>query len=133
MSYRIFISFAMKDKDVADSFADEIKHTGAEIIGAEGIAESANIKNRLTEAMRKSDEIVVIITKNSANSAWVNYEVGAATALGKRITPILVRIEPSDLPPVLRSVEGVKLENLNRYVKQLLQNVQSGSDTSGAQ
>ena len=127
MSYRVFISFAMKDKNIADSFVNEIKHTGAEIIGAESIVEAADIQGRVTDAMRKSDEVVVIVTKDSANSAWVNYEVGAATALGKKITPILVRVEPSDLPPVLRSVEGVKLENVNRYVRQLSQNVRIGS------
>lgn len=133
MSYRIFISFAMKDKNVAESLAHEIKHTGAEIVGAESISESADIKSKLTDAMRRSDEIVVIVTKDSANSAWVNYEIGAATALGKKITPILVRVETSELPPVLRSVEGIKFENVKRYVKQLSQNVQSGSATSGAE
>jgi TIR domain-containing protein len=127
MSYRVFISFARKDKKVADSVAHQVRDAGAEVVAAESVVEGAEIKLRIGDAMRQSDEIIMIVSKDSAQSAWLNYEIGAAVALGKRITPILVRVEPSELPPVLRSVEGVKLENVNRYVKQLSQAVQSGA------
>lgn len=132
MSHRVFISFAIKDKGIADSIANQVKHAGAEVVGAESIAEGTDIKLRLADEMRQSDEIILIVTKNSAQSAWLNYEVGAAVALGKRVTPILVHVKRAELPPVLRSIEGIKFENLNRYIKQLSHAVQSEAVSSAS-
>ena len=37
-----------------------------------------------------SDSLLVLLTKNSATSAWVNQEIGFATAVGKPILPISI-------------------------------------------
>ena len=118
MSHRVYISYAAKDKGIAESIAKQVRDSGATLVGAEGIPPGALIQPRISEAIRQSDEIMLLVTKNSAQSAWLNYEVGAAFALGKQVTPILFHINSSELPPVLRSVQAIKFENLDSYVRQ---------------
>ena len=49
---------------------------------------SDNWKNGISEAMEMCDCCLVLLTPNSVENRWVNYELGLATAHKKRIIPI---------------------------------------------
>jgi len=116
MARRVFLSFSSKDKHVAHSVLKQLREAGAEVTGAERIAERAEIKLQIADAMRQSDEVIAIVSKNSAQSAWQNFEIGAALALGKKVTPILVGAGIKKLSPVLRSLRAIDLADFREYI-----------------
>jgi hypothetical protein len=116
MAHKVFLSFSAKDKRVADSLVKHLREAGVEIADAESIADGAEIKLRITEAMRQSDEVVAIVTDNSAQSPWFNFEIGAAMALGKKLTPVLAGVGVKHLSPVLRSLKAINLADFRRRI-----------------
>jgi len=106
----IFISYAQEDLTIAKRI----------ISGLRGISPSAwkdiqsqssepYILTAIRESLRRSAAVVVLLTPESAASEWINFEVGAAEALGKPIIPILIRGEDKDIesliPESLRGIE----------------------------
>jgi hypothetical protein len=116
MARRVFLSFSARDKHVAHSVLEQLRKAGAEIVEAESIAEGAEIKLQIADAMRQSDEVIAIVSKDSAQSAWQNFEIGAALALGKKVTPILVGIGVKKSSPVLRSLRAIDLADFQDYI-----------------
>ena len=116
MARRVFLSFSSKDKHVAHSVLKQLREAGAEVMGAQPIAEGAEIKLQIADAMRQSDEVIAIVSKNSAQSPWQNFEIGAALALGKKVTPILVGVGVRKLSPVLRSLRAIDLADFREYI-----------------
>ena len=56
----------------------------------------------------------------SANSDWVKREFGAAWALNKLITPILLNLDISDLPPWLNSRQACWIQDIEEiYITEL--------------
>jgi ABC-type lipoprotein export system ATPase subunit len=47
-----------------------------------------NIREILKKQIESSSEVVVVVTKDSLSSQWMNYEIGMADALNKPITLI---------------------------------------------
>jgi hypothetical protein len=124
MAYRIFISYSSADADVAHHLAKQINQAGVEAITSTGFSDSPKfepIRKNIMDQIRTSDEMIVLITENSVQNPWASYELGAAWALGKRITPVTVSINPLDLPPPLKSLESVPLSNFDLYVRDLSQ------------
>jgi hypothetical protein len=119
MAYKIFISFTAKDQDVANSLKRQLMKAGAEVSEAEPHVEGSEIKLHIADALRQSDEVIAIVSKNSARSQWLNFEVGMAAGLGKKLLPVIVGMTASELPPVLRSFQPVHVDKFPRYVAKL--------------
>lgn len=119
MAYRIFISFTAKDKDVAESLKRQLTKAGAQVTAAEHHAEGSEIKLQIADAMKQSDEVIAIVSKNSARNQWLSYEIGIAAGLGKKLLPVIVGINPNELPPVLKSFHAINLAHFPRYVIEL--------------
>jgi hypothetical protein len=116
MSYKIFISFDAEDRAVADSLKLQLSKAGAEVSTTQEVPEGVQIKLRISDAMRMSDEVIAIVSKRSVHSQWLSFEVGMAAGLGKKLLPVVVGISPSELPPVLKSFRAVKLNQFPDYV-----------------
>lgn len=95
---RVFISYATRD----ESFILEL----SELFAAEGVStfvaardiESGNLwELDIRDAIRECAEMLVVLTPNSINQAWVMIEGGAAWVLGKRITPCLAFTKLEDV------------------------------------
>jgi hypothetical protein len=88
---RVFISYARGDQSVAARLLSEVQHVSfegwmdtADLAGGEAF--SASIR----DALRRSSAVVVLISPRSLDSKWVQFEIGAAEALGKRIIPVII-------------------------------------------
>lgn len=114
MSYKVFISSAKMDIDVARDLARRIKDAGVKVFPIE-TAESPVAS--VTRSLREADEVIVILTGNSVNNWWVLYEMGAASALHKRVTPIVVNVQDSEIPPFAKS--HVRFAQLPSYIAEL--------------
>jgi hypothetical protein len=69
--------------------------------------------------LRHADEVFVILTDESVNSSKLMFEIGAASSLRKRITPVVVGIEPGRVPSLIRQLKYIKYPDLERYIADL--------------
>jgi nucleoside 2-deoxyribosyltransferase len=71
----------------------------------------------VTRSLREADEVIVILTENSVNNPSVLYEMGAASGLHKRVTPLVVNVEDSQIPPFVKKY--VRFAELPSYIAEL--------------
>jgi nucleoside 2-deoxyribosyltransferase len=119
---KIYVSSSQRDSDLAHDLAIRLDKAGLKVTTPLGNIDAGdNIKNKIIEELRKADEIVVILTKNSVDSKWLLFEMGYATSLGKHLTPLIQGIEPEELPEIIKQMEYVKYSDLDKYISTLQQ------------
>lgn len=121
MSYKIFISSSVKDMDLARDLAQRLEEAGVEVsLGGIGGGRFTDVfSNQLTKPLSSVDELMVILTENSVDSEWLMFELGAASSLRKRVTPVIVGLETNKLPSLIRSMNYIKYPDLARYINDL--------------
>ncbi|MCA1709380.1 MAG: toll/interleukin-1 receptor domain-containing protein [Actinobacteria bacterium] len=101
---RIFISYAMPDRPVADEVSDWLRAAGHEPFLAhdlrDGISVGENWKRRLYRELREVDAVLGVVTSSFVASSWCSAEVGIADALGCRLMPL--RVEAGVVHPLMR-------------------------------
>ena len=102
----VFISYAHSDADQARLLVNALRTTkvtgwmdSADIAGGEAISSAVR------DALKRSAAVIVLLSPRALHSEWVQFEIGAAEALNKRIIPVIVsgdQIE-EQLPEILRN------------------------------
>ena len=96
--YDIFISYSHSDNQLAKSLYSKFKAAELRCFLAEkDIAAAERWENRIRDALRASQRILLIITPNSKDSHWVVAEAGAAWVLGKPLVPAIAYVDKNDL------------------------------------
>src|SRR5437868_13832615 len=90
MSYQIFISHDYRDSELARDLARRLKEAGARVFVLGDEISGGAILPSINRALREADEVVILLTDNSANNSNVMYELGVADSLDKRVTPVIV-------------------------------------------
>jgi hypothetical protein len=122
--YTVLISHARKDSRLARKVARQIEATGASVYFDERSLEPGEpFSVQIDQALRSSDEVVTLVTSDSAHSQWMSFEVGAALGLGKRVVPIVEDPKSTELPPALLSLQSVDAGDLSRYLTELTKRV----------
>lgn len=122
MSRKIFISSAQRDSDLVHDLARRLDIAGLKVMTpakSMDAGENESIKTKISDELRKADEVIVILTKNSIDSQWLLFEMGYATSLGKHVTPLIQGVEPEELPEIISQMEYVKYADLDKYITQL--------------
>jgi len=87
----IFISYARSDIGEAERIVSALR---SGIIGgwldAADIAAGQSIASEVRKALQRSSAVVVLLSPHALHSQWVQFEIGAAEALGKPIVPVIV-------------------------------------------
>jgi len=120
MAYKVFVSSTLKDIDLARDLAHRLESAGIKVNSVDEAAvsgEAAPIK--ITRELSHADEVFVILTDESVNSSKLMFEIGAAASLRKRITPVVVGLEPSKVPSLIRNLNYIKYSDLERYIADL--------------
>ena len=118
MSYKVFISSSRRDIDVARDLARRVEEAGVRVFSVERTSVSAeSAAASVTRSLREADEVIVILTGNSVHSPSVLYEMGAASGLHKRVTPIVVNVEESEIPPFVK--DYIRFAELPAYISEL--------------
>jgi hypothetical protein len=118
MSYKVFISSTHRDIDVARDLARRLMEAGVKVFPVEETSVPGDdVPASITRALREADEVVVVLTENSVNNPNVIYELGAASGLHKRITPLVVNVEESEIPPFVK--QYVRFGELPDYISEL--------------
>ena len=112
---RVFVSYSMADKEDISSVIRRVTKRVPELEGAEvwdpstGLSVGDDFRAEVKKQIQAADVMLLVWSKNSATSPWVNYEVGMADAQEKRI---VVALEPGSppLPGILSAYQAIELE-----------------------
>jgi adenylate cyclase len=84
---RIFLSYAREDVEAARAFAEAIERAGHEVWWDHHLRAGSRFSWDIAEALRSAEAVVVLWSKDSVESAWVQDE--AAEGLeGSRLVPV---------------------------------------------
>jgi hypothetical protein len=115
MTSKVFVSYALKDRKLAEAAKKELEKRGhvsddTVFVDVQDVPVGEDIRQFLKSKIEASDALVVVLTDAAASSQWINYEVGLADALGKRIIVVTGK-EPKDqrLLANLSSYQTLKL------------------------
>ncbi len=129
MAYRVFISHSAQDQGLVISLANLLSKFGVEVFVAEWyLTPGERLDKKVFEQIKKSDCIVVLLTRNGMRSSWVQQEIGYSLQRDKPVIPMVEKgIEPKDLA-ALQGREYIEydryqyqqaLSKLSTYVKSL--------------
>jgi hypothetical protein len=122
MSYNVYISHSAKDSELAKDLArrlDEVSvETSFKPCEAETDQSASALRLVIISLVQLSDEVIVLLTDNAANSPWVRYEMGVAVGLGKRLTPVVVNPGVEKLLPMVGK-NFIKYADLPKYIASL--------------
>jgi TIR domain len=100
-----FISYERSDRDEAKRLVTALH--AAKVSGwmdQTDLALSDSISSAIRDALKQSSVFVVLLSPRALHSQWVQFEIGAAEALGKKIVPVIVSGDhlEKQLPDILR-------------------------------
>ncbi|MEV0604127.1 toll/interleukin-1 receptor domain-containing protein [Streptomyces sp. NPDC050315] len=88
---RVFLSYSRKDTALARRLVDRLQGRVGEVwVDWQDIKPSTQWREELSEAIRSSDALVVLVSPHSLRSPYCWDECKQAIALGKRILPVIV-------------------------------------------
>jgi hypothetical protein len=118
----IFISYSSKDAVPARALYDQLSRQSLTVFLAEiSLEKGQRWTSQIFDTLRHSNWFFLLATPNSLKSDAVLQEVGGAIATQKRLVPIMLGVEPDDMPTWLREFQGIKLDDLDPHsVKQQL-------------
>jgi len=105
---RVFLSYAGDDAPMAHRLAEALEARGLDVQSDWKLPADERWRERLTELLEQSPNIVLLFTPHALASRWANFELGVA--LGRahrspelRIVPVLVGVGSERLPAFVRS------------------------------
>ena len=104
--FDVFISYARSDRHEAERLVRALRADN--IVGwmdNADIAAGTSVPSAVRDALKRSSAVVVLLSPRALQSEWVQFEIGAAEALGKKIVPVLVSGEhlEKQFPDFLRN------------------------------
>jgi hypothetical protein len=117
MAYKVFISSTSKDIDLALDLSRRLQEVDISVYPLDETVGATF--GKVAQDLSRADEVFVILTENSVDNSHLMYELGAATSLRKRVTPIIVGLEPSKLPSLLKGLKYIKYPDLSKYISVL--------------
>ena len=119
MAYKVFIHSSAKDIDIVQDLANRLELAGIEAHWASESARSDKTIKATNKALNNADEIFVVLTTESVDNPNLMVDLGAASSTRRRVTPIVVGLEDSGIPSLIKSLNYVKYPDLNRYIVDL--------------
>ena len=124
MSYQIFISHDYRDSELARDLARRLKEAGARVFVLGDEISGGAVLPSINRALREADEVVILLTDNSANNSNVMYELGVADSLDKRVTPVIVNEGVEQRLPMIGR-HFIKYTDLPKYISTLKRRVEA--------
>ncbi|SRR5712692_3180537 len=126
MSHKVFISASHKDRDLARDLEHRLHEAGVPVTYSElTLSIGSNYEKTFMNLLKAADEIIVILSSNSVDNLWMMYEIGAASSLRKKITPVVVGLENQELPPVIKQLKYIRYDKLSEYISNIERSAQA--------
>lgn len=120
--YQVFVSHATADKWVAKVICEKIEKTGASTLRDDrDIDGGDDIPEEIRQQIKRSHEMVVLLTPESVGREWVLLEVGAAWGWRKnfRIVAILDHVGTDRIPEHIKSKKAIRINDLDQYIREV--------------
>ena len=110
----LFVSYSRRDISVADALVSALEHEGfAVTIDRRDLPYGEAWQKELADFIRASDTVVWLVSPDSVESKWCNWELGEVTRLSKRLLPVRIRpIDPATLPAGLGRIHVLPAEGV---------------------
>jgi hypothetical protein len=129
-TYKVYISSDSKDLDLARDLSKRLEKAGLKVATSTGKADNPRDDKDRIENLRSADEVIFLITDNAIQGNDVLFDLGAADVLEKRLAPVLVGLRPKELPDILRGLDYIKYDELERYIGKLQRKVEKAAKSS---
>ena len=96
MGRQIFISYSKKDAEIANRIAGDLEKAGLNTWVDREIGGGQQWRRTIEKSIEESAEMIVLISKNSLESRWVQHESSVAYGLDKSIVPVLIGKLPEE-------------------------------------
>jgi hypothetical protein len=116
---KVFISHSHRDKEIVRKLAADLQAHGVQTwVDEAEIKVGDSILQRINDALHSADYILVVLSKDSINSTWVQQEIAGAVArdpnaANRILIPVVV--EPLEVPAAIRHIRYVDLSKPERY------------------
>ena len=132
MAFKIFISHSIEDMELVHYFKSMLSQKGLETYVAVSEPEPGRkITDKITNHIKSSSHVLLLLTKKAAESSWVQNEIGIAVSMKKTIIPI---IEAGvKIPSIIKDIEYVTFDSENPNeciikISEYLFNLKTSSD-----
>lgn len=125
-SYQVFVSHATADKWIAKRICEQLEAVGVSTFRDDrDINGGDDIPDVIRRQIKRSKEMVVLLTPSSVNRQWVLLEVGGAWLWSKklRIVVVLCHVSVDPIPEILKSKKAIALNDFDDYVSELAKRV----------
>ena len=120
MSYKAFISSTVEDLDLARDLAQRLESAGVTVKPVGSMTAAGEVVfTKIRRELRQADEIFVIVTSDSVHNSNLMFEMGAASSLKKRVTPVIVGLKPTEVPSLIKNMRHIQYPKLADYIKSL--------------
>ena len=112
---KVFISYTMRDKEIARELSIELKNNNIHSFFDEELAIGLQFEKQFSSSLKSSDAIIAILSKHSFSSEWVRKEIDEALFNEKfkdKFFPVLLSNSSEDLsrlPWVLQKINHLML------------------------
>lgn len=133
----VFISYSAKDERLATFVREHLRRHNLDVfLASVSITKGARWTPAIIEALRNSEWVFLLASKNALASVNVQQEMGGAIFGKKKLVPILWDVRPADLPRWIGDFQGLVLtdatmEQIDAQVSDLAKKVKA--DKTNAQ
>lgn len=90
----VFLSHSAEDRIKAGQLAEALRKRGFSVfMDADSIAPGADYADAISDAISRSDAVILLLSKATQRSKWVKSEIEAALESKKRVLPLLLDSE----------------------------------------
>ncbi len=116
MAYKVFFSHSVQDKQWVKMITKDLVNIGINVYLFQYDVQAGNYHaDKVKRAIKECDSFMVLITKSSQSSQYVQQEIGAASGLEKPIVPLVeTGIESSKLA-MLEGREYIEFDHSKPY------------------
>lgn len=125
-SPKIFISYAWENQATARQMQQALQSAGAEIfIDYDSIQGGDNLPERISQALRWCDTLILLWSQRAADSNWVKLEWASALDMKRRLIPC--KLDKTPLPEILRGMVYVEFGEFKHGLAKLLDALRLGT------
>ena len=117
--YDVFLSYAPSDSGDASAVRRILESAGMAVFSPYDVAPGDRYGDKTRDALTLSTAVVVIVTGGARNSDNVLLEIGAASAGGLPVIPVLSGISADQLPVYLKHYVPVPIADSNALVERI--------------
>jgi hypothetical protein len=111
LTFNVFISYSTHDLSQVEKLQAQLIGSPIQIFVAEhSVSPSEDLALAINGAIERCDLFVLIWSKNAEASTWVSQEIGKATALRKKILPLVLH-EGMNLPGFISNLKYLSVHS----------------------